>query len=108
VDIDHRDKALAVDLVDDLLDVARGERVLVAVLERRVDAEVAGAFAERRAVAEDGEDDEVVLLGRLFEPLQRLVDVVLGGLSVARAAAEEQLGALLVDAEVLRDLICGS
>ena len=103
IDIDEGDECWLFSLSRTLLDVAGRRRRLGAVLERGIDGEVAGAFATTAALADEGEDDQVVLLGgRLLTQLRalRMFSLVAGSLlRCASSVPRSSLMCLASDAE---------
>ena len=64
--------------------------------------EADGAVAQRRPLAEEGEDSQIILAGLGGQPVQRLEDVLAGGQLAGDSgpAAQKQLDVLLGHAQV--------
>jgi len=96
-------KAIALELVEDGFHFAGHQSGFGAVLEVRVDREIAGALADRPALADVDEQHQVVLGGLVRQPVQRLEDVLLGGglaLALGVLLAQEQTNMIGIDAKV--------
>ena len=82
VHVEKRAEAMALELVQLLLNVGRGDRVLATVLEGRVGGEVAQAVSlvvDRSALADEGKDDQVIAIGFTGDRVQGLDDVRMRG-----------------------------
>ena len=91
-------------LVEDVLDVAGGDGVLGAVLEGRVDGEIARRVRRSgRPWPKNAKMTRLSLVASLVDPVERLEDVLAGGRLAAALlvrTAQQQLDVLRLDAEV--------
>ncbi|MFO0929558.1 MAG: hypothetical protein U0736_21440 [Gemmataceae bacterium] len=105
VDVEEHAEALALELLERLLDLLGGDAVLVAAGEGGIGEEVAAAvarLAERSALADEGEQHPIVRAGLVAHPAQRLEEVGAGGLlALVAGLAEQQAHVLRVGAEVV-------